>query len=110
MVDKVWVGKKVQVLSLEELEKNHFKDEEGYFHYRRKIWSQHGDGGESYYTKRLKYGNVCSSSMRKFCGKVCEITQVEESSFKIKEDSELYFWCLWMVKEPVTIEDILEAE
>lgn len=31
MVDKVWVGKKVQVLSLEELEKNHFKDEEGYF-------------------------------------------------------------------------------
>ena len=106
MVDKVWVGKKVRVLSLEELERNHFKDENGYFWYSKNEENKHGNN--SLY--RLKYENTFNATMQKFCGKVYEVSQVRDSGFIIKEDTEHFLWHLWMVKEPISIEKVLESE
>ena len=106
MVDRVWVGKKVRVLSLEELEKNLYKDIHGYFWYSKN--EENKQGTNSLY--RLKYENTFTVPMQKFCGKICEVSQVRDSEFIIKEDTEHFLWHLWMVKEPISIEDILNND
>ncbi|OQA65595.1 MAG: hypothetical protein BWY36_00972 [Candidatus Diapherotrites archaeon ADurb.Bin253] len=87
MVEKVWVGKKVQVLSLKELEKNHFK-EFGNIWYSRNEEKKHGNNS----LHRLKYENTINVSMQKFCGKICEVAEVREEFFKIKEDEAGWNW------------------
>lgn len=106
MVDKVWVGKKVRILSLEELEINHYKDRFGYFWYSKNEENKHGNN--SLY--RLKYENTLCTEMKELCGKVYEVSQVRDSEFIIKEDTEHFLWHLWMVKEPISIEDILNND
>ena len=105
MVEKVWVGKKVQVLSLEELKKNHFKDENGDFWYNKNEYSAYGK--DLFY--RLRYNNRINNIMQGFCGKVCEVTELGKDHFKLKEDSRFKFH-LWMIKEPISIEDILNND
>ena len=106
MGDKVWVGKKAMVLSLEELERNHFKDRDGYFWCSKNKDNQYGNDSVS----QLRYGSCISPPMQKYCGKICEVAEVREEFFKIKEDGARWDWHLWMVKELVLIQDILEAE
>lgn len=103
MVEKVWVGKKVRVLSLEELEKNHYKDRYGYFWYSKESFMKFGVDDS------IKK-NCIYRLMQRLCGKVCEVSEEMYGFFQIKEDSDLFSWHLWMVKEPVTIEDILNSE
>lgn len=103
MVEKVWVGKKVQVLSLEELKKNHFKDENG------KFWQ--GKNKPKFVSEKTW---EMTKAMRKFCGKIVEISEIRDKeeclSFKIREGFEFWCWQSWMVKEPLSIQDILETE
>lgn len=111
MVEKVWVGKKVQVLSLEELEKKHFKDEDGNFWYSENKYCKYGEDT----TYRLRYENRMNDKMQKLCGKVCEVNLIRvrfthREYFRLKEDSASFCWHLWMVKEPISIEKVLESE
>lgn len=99
MVEKVWVGKKVQIMSLEELEKNHYKDIAGYF--------------IDYRSFAEWFNSSISPEVRDVVGKVCEVCEVSEITatwFKLKEDRYNRYWELWMVKEPVSIQDVLESE
>ena len=105
MVEEVWVGKKVQVLSLEELEKNHYKDKYGYFLYSKKEYSKNESG---YPISRLRNEGCIIPQMQKYCGKICEVSQVREDYFRLKDRG--CNWSLWMVKEPISIEKVLESE
>ena len=105
MVDKVWVGKKVQVLSLEELEKDYYKNGKGEFFFIK--WFD-ADEHDSY----IKYGGTLTEGMRRYCSQVVTVIQVvKRNSFLIKEDKPFHkYWNLWMVKEPVSIQDVLDSE
>lgn len=103
MVKELWVGKKVQVLSLEELEKNHYKDVKNRFWYDKEACM-------SYESRDSLIIDTILPEMQGICGKVCEVSRVLRGSFQIKEDSEVYFWGLWMVKDPISIQDVLNSD
>ena len=99
MVEKVWEGKKVRILSLEELERNHYKDKFG------KFWK--GKNKPKFVSGKTW---EMTKAMQKYCGKICEVTEVREDFFKIKEDEAGYGWSFWMVKEPISIQDVLNSD
>ena len=110
MKDKVWVGKKVQVLSLEELERNHFKDRVGSFWF-----SEQNYASGSFLTNPKLKGNITISE-RQFLGKICEIVKIDDDHFTLMYQ-EWYFpeWYFsvcypWMVKELPSIKHILDSE
>ena len=101
MVEKVWVGKKVQVLSLEELEKHHYKDEDGVFWYTEVLINKPKTS--------ITEGNILPKRMQKYSGKILEVYKVFDEGFLLKGGG-YWIWSLWMVKEPISIEKVLEAE
>ena len=105
MVDKVWVGKKVQVLSLEELERNHFKDRVGSFWFLEQNYAS-----GSFLTNPKHKGNITIGE-RQILGKICEIVKIDDDHFTLMYPGWYYSICYpWMVKELLSIKDILDSE
>lgn len=105
MINDVWKGKKVQIISLEELEKNHFFDEE------RGIYFYSEEYAVSFPIKQdLLRGIISREIVKKHQNKIVSVNDeylYPYISLSLKEIEDIPIWCL---KELVTIEDILNTD
>jgi len=57
-------------------------------------------------TPEDQYGNGVTTMhfyMREFCGKVCTISSVDDTDFRIKEDLWGYYFGFWMIAPPIKL-------